>query len=92
MKALQVLIKTIYTPSESEETQVEIQGLAKDACEECITILREPEKSQARPATRILCSFMATTGVCSLSIPTTSSLRYTKLPYRSTPFHRLFLT
>ncbi|KAJ2934020.1 hypothetical protein H1R20_g3061, partial [Candolleomyces eurysporus] len=60
VKAIQVLIKTIYS-SEKEESQTDVQGLAKDACEECITILREPEKSQARPAARILCSFMTTT-------------------------------
>ncbi|RXW13568.1 hypothetical protein EST38_g12285 [Candolleomyces aberdarensis] len=38
VKAIQVLIKTIYS-SEKEEAQTDVQGLAKDACEECITIL-----------------------------------------------------
>ncbi|TFY64928.1 hypothetical protein EVJ58_g2311 [Rhodofomes roseus] len=58
----QVLIRTIYAGSESEDQSSEdIQGLAKDACEECIQILREPEKSQAKPAIKIMCAFMATT-------------------------------
>ncbi|KAF5335990.1 hypothetical protein D9611_006343 [Ephemerocybe angulata] len=61
VNALQVLIRTIYTPVEGEPEEAEIEGLAKDACEECLQILREPEKSQARPATRILCAFMTTT-------------------------------
>ncbi|TEB36758.1 ARM repeat-containing protein [Coprinellus micaceus] len=61
LKTLQTLINTIYASEEGNESQTDVQGLARDACEECLTILREPEKSQARPATRVLCSFMATT-------------------------------
>jgi len=57
---LQALIKTIYG-DDGAECKEDTKGLAHDACEECINILREPEKSQARPATRILCSFMTTT-------------------------------
>ncbi|KAJ7289243.1 ARM repeat-containing protein [Mycena rebaudengoi] len=58
LKATQALVKTIYTGDEQDE---EVQGLARDACEECIQILREPEKSQAKPAIKVLCAFMATT-------------------------------
>ncbi|KAI0251711.1 ARM repeat-containing protein [Lactifluus subvellereus] len=58
LKATQVLIKTIYT---DEVTDTDIDGLAKDACEECIQILKEPEKSQAKPAIKVLCAFMSTT-------------------------------
>ncbi|KAJ3521011.1 hypothetical protein NMY22_g12497 [Coprinellus aureogranulatus] len=61
LKALQTLINTIYAPEGNVDSSTDVQGLAKDACEECLTILREPEKSQARPATRVLCSFMTTT-------------------------------
>ena len=60
LKTTQTLVKTIYT-DENRESNKEIQGLARDACEECIQVLREPEKSQAKPAIRILCAFMATT-------------------------------
>ena len=58
LKATQVVIKTIYA---DEVTDAEIDGLAKDACEECIQILKEPEKSQAKPAIKVLCAFMSTT-------------------------------
>ncbi|PBK99659.1 ARM repeat-containing protein [Armillaria gallica] len=59
----QSLVKTIYsTDSRTEdEAETDIEGLAQDACEECIKILREPEKSQARPAIKVLCAFMSTT-------------------------------
>ncbi|KAH9161567.1 ARM repeat-containing protein [Lactarius sanguifluus] len=58
LKATQVVIKTIYA---DEVTGAEVDGLAKDACEECIQILKEPEKSQAKPAIKVLCAFMSTT-------------------------------
>ncbi|EAU90313.2 hypothetical protein CC1G_08995 [Coprinopsis cinerea okayama7 len=59
--SLQTLIKTIYGTDASDAMDQDIQGLARDACEECIQILREPEKSQAKPATKVLCSFITTT-------------------------------
>jgi DNA repair/transcription protein MET18/MMS19 len=62
----QVLIKILYSDDEGNEELMErendIQGLAREACQECITILREPEKSQARPATKVLCALVDTTG------------------------------
>jgi DNA repair/transcription protein MET18/MMS19 len=58
LQATQALIKTIYA---DEVTDADIDGLAKDACEECIQILKEPEKSQAKPAIKVLCAFMSTT-------------------------------
>ncbi|KAF9480547.1 ARM repeat-containing protein [Pholiota conissans] len=62
LKAFQVLVKTIYTDEEAAvESNEDVQGFARDACEECIQILKEPEKSLARPATKILCAFMSTT-------------------------------
>jgi DNA repair/transcription protein MET18/MMS19 len=60
LKTTQTLVKTIYA-DEDRESNKEIQGLARDACEECIQVLQEPEKSQAKPAIKILCAFMATT-------------------------------
>lgn len=57
-----MLVTTIYSEEEKAlELNDDIQGLARDACEECVHILGEPEKSQARPAIKILCAFMATT-------------------------------
>ncbi|KAK0501497.1 ARM repeat-containing protein [Armillaria luteobubalina] len=59
----QSLVKTIYSadPTTEGDAEADIAGLAQDACEECIKILREPEKSQARPAIKVLCAFMSTT-------------------------------
>lgn len=58
----QVLIQTIYGGAgvDGVEDQ-EIEGLARDACDECIRILKEPEKSQAKPAMKVLCAFVSTT-------------------------------
>ncbi|KAH8075854.1 ARM repeat-containing protein [Cristinia sonorae] len=66
LKTTQVLIQTIYGSSSQtalgpEPGSEAIEGLAKDACEECIRILKEPEKSQAKPATKVICAFMSTT-------------------------------
>ncbi|CDO69761.1 hypothetical protein BN946_scf184766.g6 [Trametes cinnabarina] len=62
LKTTQILIQTIYSASEAERNDsAEIEGLAKEACEECIQILREPEKSQAQHAIKVLCAFMSTT-------------------------------
>ncbi|KAF7308252.1 ARM repeat-containing protein [Mycena chlorophos] len=58
LTTLGTLVVTIHADDTQDE---EVQGLARDACEECIAILREPEKSQARAAIKVLCAFMATT-------------------------------
>jgi DNA repair/transcription protein MET18/MMS19 len=58
LKTTQVLIKTIYA---DEVSNADLGGLANDACAECIQILKEPEKSQAKPAIKVLCAFMSTT-------------------------------
>jgi len=57
----QILVKTIYGTDELNVNDTDVQGLAREACEECIGVLKEPEKSQARPAAKILCAFMSTT-------------------------------
>ena len=62
LHTVQVLIQTIYSGTGVEATEDDdIQGLARDACEECIRILKEPEKSQAKPAMKVLCAFVSTT-------------------------------
>ncbi|THH18072.1 hypothetical protein EW146_g2870 [Bondarzewia mesenterica] len=62
LKTMRVLIKTIYADEgEGKDSDEDIAGLAKEACEECIQILREPEKSQAKFAIKVLCAFMSTT-------------------------------
>ncbi|GJE98061.1 Dos2-interacting transcription regulator of RNA-Pol-II-domain-containing protein [Phanerochaete sordida] len=62
LHTVQVLIQTIYSGTGAETSEDDdIQGLARDACEECIRILKEPEKSQAKPAMKVLCAFVSTT-------------------------------
>lgn len=69
LSAMQILIETIYAEEEAAvESDEDIQGLARDACEECINILKEPEKSQAKPATKVLCAFISTTRRPSFSV------------------------
>ncbi|PPQ62900.1 hypothetical protein CVT24_006298 [Panaeolus cyanescens] len=70
LKTTKILVQTIYSEEEAAmESDDDIQGLARDACEECMQILKEPEKSQARPATKILCTFMTTTpSICRFTI------------------------
>ncbi|KAF8217060.1 Dos2-interacting transcription regulator of RNA-Pol-II-domain-containing protein [Mycena galopus ATCC 62051] len=59
LATVQALVVTIHAEDDAQDEDV--QGLARDACEECIGILREPEKSQAKPAIKVLSAFMATT-------------------------------
>jgi DNA repair/transcription protein MET18/MMS19 len=65
---MQALVVTIHAEDDAQDE--DLQGLARDACEECIGILREPEKSQAKPAIKVLCAFMSTTrAYLSLFVP-----------------------
>jgi DNA repair/transcription protein MET18/MMS19 len=41
--------------------QEDVTGLAKDICDECLRILREPEKSQSTPAIKVFNAFLSTT-------------------------------
>ncbi|KAI0310724.1 ARM repeat-containing protein [Amylostereum chailletii] len=62
LKTTQILIQTIYPEDDTGSTPTDdVEGLAKDACEECIQILKEPEKSQAKPSMKVLCAFVSTT-------------------------------
>lgn len=75
LKTTQVLVQTTYGNQDTEAG--EIEGLAKDACDECIRILKEPEKSQAKPAIKVLCAFMSTTRkheICFLDVITEKTL------------------
>ncbi|KAJ6480897.1 Dos2-interacting transcription regulator of RNA-Pol-II-domain-containing protein [Mycena sanguinolenta] len=60
LTTMQALVVTIHAEDDTQQ-DADLQGLARDACEECVTILREPEKSQAKPAIKVLCAFMMTT-------------------------------
>jgi hypothetical protein len=54
-------VVTIHADGAQDE---DVQGHVRDACEECIGILRELEKSQAKPAIKVLCASTATTRTC----------------------------
>lgn len=57
--ATQVLVKTIY---EGQDVQVDdVQGFAKGITQECLDILKQPEKSQARHAIKTICTLLSTT-------------------------------
>ncbi|KAI0091461.1 ARM repeat-containing protein [Irpex rosettiformis] len=62
LNTTQVLVRTIYQTHGTEIVQdEEIEGLAKDVCEECLKILKEPEKNQAKHAIKVMCAFVSTT-------------------------------
>jgi DNA repair/transcription protein MET18/MMS19 len=62
LNTTQILVQAIYENQGSEIPQEDgIKGLAQDICEECIKILKEPEKNQAKHAIKVLCAFVSTT-------------------------------
>jgi DNA repair/transcription protein MET18/MMS19 len=65
LKTVEVLVKIIHA-NEDQEKLDDIQGFGREVCEECIQILREPERSLAKPAIKILCAFMSTTCLCTI--------------------------
>ena len=60
LNTTQVLVRTIYDQA-AGAVDDDIKGFAKDVCEECIKILKEPEKSQAKHAIKVICAFLSTT-------------------------------
>jgi DNA repair/transcription protein MET18/MMS19 len=59
-----MMLALVVTIHADDAQDGDVQGLARDACTERIGILREPEKSQAKPAVEVLCAFVATTRTC----------------------------
>jgi len=57
--ATQVLAKTIH---EGQDAQTDdFKGFAKGITQECLDILKQPEKSQARHAIKTTCALLSTT-------------------------------
>ena len=57
--AAQVLVKTIYG---DQDVQIDgVKGFAKGITQECLDILKQPEKSQARHAIKTICTLLSTT-------------------------------
>ena len=59
LQAFQAVVKTIHTAN--SVVHQEPQGFAYEVCEECIHVLQEPEKSQAKPAMKVICALLETT-------------------------------
>lgn len=58
--ATQVLVRTTY---EGQDVQVDdVKGFAGTITQECLDILKQPEKSQARHAVKTVCTLLSTTG------------------------------
>ncbi|KAG2150264.1 Dos2-interacting transcription regulator of RNA-Pol-II-domain-containing protein [Suillus bovinus] len=63
LNTLQVLVRTMHADKSSDAVSEDsITGLARDMCSECIQALKEPEKSQARPAMKVICAFARANG------------------------------
>jgi DNA repair/transcription protein MET18/MMS19 len=62
MQAMQDLVKTIQSEQEDVENE-DVQVFVQEICSECIQILQEPEKSQAKSAMKIICALLPTTGL-----------------------------
>jgi DNA repair/transcription protein MET18/MMS19 len=58
---MQDLVKTIHSQDNDNTMEQDVEGFAKDLCEECLKILKEPEKSQAIPATKVFGALLSTT-------------------------------
>jgi DNA repair/transcription protein MET18/MMS19 len=61
--ALGSLIITIYADADFESTS-DVQGVAKDICAECAETLREPERSQAAHAVKVVSCLLRGAGDC----------------------------
>lgn len=60
LNSAQSLIRTLYPPTDRTEP-LKIDGLGADIVQECKSVLREPEKSQAMHAIKVLGAFASTT-------------------------------
>jgi DNA repair/transcription protein MET18/MMS19 len=59
LSTTQVMVKTIY---EGQDVQIDgVEGFVKTITQECLDILKQPEKSQARHAIKTVCALLSTT-------------------------------
>ncbi|KAG2110359.1 ARM repeat-containing protein [Suillus discolor] len=63
LNTLQVLLRTMHADKSQDAVgEDSITGLARDMCSECMQTLKEPEKSQARAAMKVICAFARANG------------------------------
>lgn len=64
LAALQALLRTVYADVESQEDikQDKASKLAQKLCDTCLLELKEPDKSNATPATKILAAAVSASG------------------------------
>lgn len=61
METTQTLIQEIYASVGDANTGDAPEGLGKHIVEECLEVLKEPEKSKAKPAIKVLAALVKTT-------------------------------
>jgi DNA repair/transcription protein MET18/MMS19 len=81
LHALKALLQTVYAEAESQEdiSQDKASKLAQKLCDTCLLELKEADKSNATPATKILSAAVSASGQCTIS-PSRSANRLTDIP------------
>jgi hypothetical protein len=69
LRALKALLQTVYAEAESQEdiSQDKASRLAQKLCDTCLLELKEADKSNATPATKILSAAVSASGRYSVS-------------------------
>ncbi|KAF8517882.1 ARM repeat-containing protein [Hysterangium stoloniferum] len=62
LETTQTIIQVVYPSADYKNTGEYPEGLGKLIVEECLVFLKEPEKSKAKPAIKVLASLVQTTG------------------------------
>ncbi|KIJ55124.1 hypothetical protein M422DRAFT_23773 [Sphaerobolus stellatus SS14] len=61
LQTTQTLIQVIYPIGETDSSKDAPEGLGKQIVEECLEFLKEPEKSKAKPAIKVMAALVHTT-------------------------------
>lgn len=61
LETTQTLIQVIYASVDDVSSDDPPEGLGKHIVEECLDVLKEPEKSKAKPAVKVLAALVKTT-------------------------------
>jgi hypothetical protein len=61
LETIQTLIRVIYPPVDSDVLDEAPEGLGQHIVGECLEVLKEPEKSKAKPAIKVMAALVETT-------------------------------